>query len=569
MGRAAKRSGGVGNSGVENRGRLRWTAMLGLVCMGFLAACNDGGPPPPKTDRGTAASDAAASALSGVRLEIVSGSENKSLEPMVKAFGARMGADIQMRYMGSVDIALELEKGTAVDFDAAWPANSLWLVLGDRQKALKHDKSIMRSPVVFGVKTSVAERLGWIGKPDVTVDDVLTAAESGALSFAMTSATQSNSGASAYFGFLSAMAGSPDVLAQEHLDSEDVRAQVRRLLKTVDRSSGSSGWLKDLFLSQYDRFDAMVNYEVLIIEANRELISRGEEPLYAVYPVDGMTIADSPLAYVDKGDAAKEQLFQALQEHLLSAEVQAEIGSTGRRTGLLGLGTGNLDPTIFRQEWGIDPERVISPIPVPGETVVRQALDLYQTALRKPSLTVYVLDFSGSMKGQGEQQLKQAMATLLDQDVARKYFLQPSQDDVHMVIPFDGKPRGMWVRKGNDPAELGGLLAEIRRTDAGGGTNIYAAAGAAMQQLQPYEDRMRDFFPAVILMSDGKSKGSMGELRARLESLSFGYDVPIFSIAFGAADETQLKEISEATSARVFDGKKDLVKAFRSAKGYN
>ena len=46
-------------------------------------------------------------------------------------------------------------------------------------------------------------------------------------------------------------------------------------------------------------------------------------------------------------------------------------------------------------------ERVLSPIMLPSGEVIREALRLYQTAFRKPSLTVYVLDFSGSMEGEG------------------------------------------------------------------------------------------------------------------------------------------------------------------------
>ena len=50
---------------------------------------------------------------------------------------------------------------------------------------------------------------------------------------------------------------------------------------------------------------------------------------------------------------------------------------------------------------------------------------------------------------------------------------------------------------------------------------------------------------------------------------AFGADVPVFSIMFGDADPTQLEELAELTHARVFDGREDLIGAFRSVKGYN
>ncbi|MEM8932612.1 MAG: substrate-binding domain-containing protein [Acidobacteriota bacterium] len=539
----------------------RLLVALALSSTALLVACGGGSDPGEAEE----VSDGQAT-VRGTTLRIVSGSENKGLEPVVEAFARERGVEIEMRYLGSVDMSLELRRGASLDADAVWPANSLWIVLGDRDKVVKHEQSIMRSPVVFGVKQRVAERLGWIGT-EVRVEDVLNAAESGQLRFAMTSATQSNSGASAYFGFLSAMAGSPEVLDATHLADVDVRSKVRRLLQAVDRSSGSSGWLKTMFLDRYARFDAMVNYEAMVIEANQELERRGDEPLVAIYPVDGMTIADSPLGYVDKGDADKEALFLALQEYLLSKDVQSRIGELGRRTGLIGLGAS--DPNVFRKSWGIDTERVLSIVPVPAEGVVREALDLYQTALRKPSLTAYVLDFSGSMNGDGERQLKDAMATLLDSATARRFLLQPSADDVHLVVPFDGEPRGVWSATGNADQALRQLLDRILDEQAGGGTDIYDATADALLAMRTYEDSLGDFFPAIIVMSDGKSKNNEESLRRTMDDVSFGYDVPIFTIAFGKADPRQLEALSEATSGRSFDGKKDLVKAFRSAKGYN
>src|SRR5262249_21877739 len=96
-------------------------------------------------------------------LRIVSGSENETLEPLVKQFGQQNGVNIEVSYKGSLDIMLLLENGSS-EYDAIWPANSLWISLGDKNRIVKDSESIMRSPVVLGVKRSVAQKLGWIGK---------------------------------------------------------------------------------------------------------------------------------------------------------------------------------------------------------------------------------------------------------------------------------------------------------------------------------------------------------------------------------------------------------------------
>ena len=145
-----------------------------------------------------------------------------------------------------------------------------------------------------------------------------------------------------------------------------------------------SDWLKDMFLA--GNYDAMVNYESLIIAANKELVSQGREPLYAVYPYDGLTVADSPLAYADHGNKDKETAFLAVQEYLLSDNAQEKIRRTGRRTGFTEDYSQYGD--IFNSDWGIDTEKILSPITMPSEETIMKALNLYQTAFRKPSLNI-------------------------------------------------------------------------------------------------------------------------------------------------------------------------------------
>lgn len=507
-------------------------------------------------------------AAPGSSLRIVSGSENKGLEPLIKEFARKEGVKIEMEYQGSIDMTLLLaEQGAKIGYDAVWPANSLWLSLADQQKVIRHAESIMRSPVILGVKKSVAERLGWIGKTDIRIADILETAKSGMLRFAMTSATQSNSGASAYFGFLYALSGSRDMLLEADLDKAEVQQKVRDMLSRVDRSSGSSGWLKDTLVKHYIRFQAMFNYESMIIEANRELLAAGQEPLYAVYPVDGVMIADSPLGYVDKGDPAKEVLFKKLQEYLLSAVVEQEIMKQGWRTGLIGINPDSADKSIFNPDWGIDVSRIISPVPTPSEPVIRKALDLYQVTLRKPSCTAYVVDVSGSMQGKGIEDLKNAMTTLLDPDQARRYMLQASANDIHIILPFNNTILQGVKTQGNSPEVLGQLLAFVQGLSAGGGTDIYNAAAKGLELIGQVEN-IEDYFPAVILMTDGRSSGDIGILKAKIAEIPMASDIPIFSITFGDADETQLQEISEISIGNVFPGT-NLVSAFRKAKGYN
>ena len=61
-----------------------------------------------------------------------------------------------------------------------------------------------------------------------------------------------------------------------------------------------------------------------------------------------------------------------------------------------------------------------------------------------------------------------------------------------------------------------------------------------------------------------------------LISLILSFDIatlkeylPIYSITFGSADEYELQDIAELTNGKVFDGRSDLVSAFKEVRGYN
>lgn len=492
-------------------------------------------------------------------IRILSGSENEELETVIDECSQATGVEIEMDYKGSVDIMRELESG-AKEYDAVWPASSIWLSMGDVDPLVKHSQSISMTPVVFGIRESLAEELGFKEK-DVSVKDILAAIQDGKMSFCMTSATQSNSGASAYIGFLYALLGKQEGMTAGDLKGEQLRADITGLLGGVERSSGSSDWLKDLFLKE--DYDAMVNYECLIIDANRQLESEGKEPLYIVYPYDGLSIADSPLGYVDHGDSQKEEAFQAVQQYLLSEEAQSQIEATGRRISANGVSDENRD--VFKEEWGIDTERILSPIQMPDSDVLMEALNLYQTSFKKPSLNIYCLDFSGSMEGTGETQLKDAMSQILLQENASRNFLQANAGEVNEVIFFDNTILDIERAADDSDEALAQLYQKVADFQIAGGTDIYNAAAQALAEASSYD--LEKYTPAIILMTDGVSEYNYQTFQEAWDTL--GIDVPVFSITFGAADPTQLEELAEATGGRVFDGTQDLTEAFRSVKGYN
>ncbi len=175
------------------------------------------------------------------------------------------------------------------------------------------------------------------------------------------------------------------------------------------------------------------------------------------------------------------------------------------------------------------------------------------------------------MEGEGKQKLIAAMRTLLDQKMAAKYLLQAAPNDVTAVVVFDDDlmndpAADGWTVKGNDGAALAELLGKIERQPLGHFTNIYLPVQRALELIQA--EGVDDRFPAIILLTDGQSnRGSLEDVRKLLAAT--GLDVPVYGITFGKADADQLNALADLTAGRVFDGSKDLVGAFRKAKGQN
>jgi len=507
-----------------------------------------------------------------VPLHIVSGSENRALEPLIMEWAEDNNVEAQITYKGSVDISRALTEGKFSEYDAAWPAHSLWIELGDTERVVKHTASVLQSPVVLGLRKSIAQELGWIDRDDITIQDIEAASQNGHFRLAMTSATQSNSGASAYFGFLHAMAGTPGELTLDHLAHADTQDGVRNLLAQVDRSSGSSGWLADAVVENPRAFDAMFNYEALIIEANKALVAANEEPLYVIYPANGLSVADSPLGYIDKADPDTEAVFQELQAFLRSEEAVEFLLGLGRRAGAAGSNLDAVDLQTWNPDWGIDLTRSVAAIPTPAADVIAEALRLYQSELRKPSLTVWVLDVSGSMEGEPIAELKRAMELLLDPQAAAMNLLQSSDQDITIILPFNNNVLDSIHVSGTDDVALQRALRFVNNLTAEGGTDVYYALYEAFEALRPFanDETLKNYLPAVVAMTDGASdESNRSPLLAHMDATPYTQKIPIHAIAFGNADEAQLKELSALSIGRLFRADGDLAKALRAAKGYN
>lgn len=484
--------------------------------------------------------------------------ENIDLDGVIKDYFKKKKIDVEIEYAGTLDMMDKINSNQN-NYDAIWSSNSIWLYMLDNSSIVTNSKSTSINPIVFGIKKSYAQKLGFIDQ-EIYTKDILEKIKNKELNFVMSSATRTNTGASSYLGFLTTLAGNPEVLTTEHLKSEKLKDDITSFLSGVERTSGSEEFLDELLSS--GNYNAVVSYESSLINLNKRLESKGEEPYYLVYPVDGVTISDSPLAYINNGNN-KKKIFDEFQKYILSDEGQEELLKTGRRVWYGGINE-NADSKTFNKEWGIDTTKYLMPIKYPSKNVIKDALVLYQTEFRKPTHIVFCLDYSGSMYGDGNEELVAAMEYILNYDTASTNMLQFSYKDKISIILFGTNVLEPYTT--SDGTKVNNLLSLIKSTDPIGSTNIYGSLNKALDALK-YENS-ENYNLSIILMTDGLGNiGTFSDFKNKYNQIN--KDIPVYGILFGDADDYQLLEISKLTGGKVFDGKHNLLEAFKEVRGYN
>lgn len=489
---------------------------------------------------------------------IISSSENEVLDSAIMKFAKKEKIDIHIEYDDTLKITKRLNQGEK--FDAVWLSNSIWMYAVDSSKtSISDTKSTSINPIVFGIKKSKAESLGLTNKT-VYTKDIVDAVKNGKLKFSMSNPVTTNSGASGYLGILTTLAGNPEVLTNDMLGNDTLKTKLKDFFSGVERNAGDENFLEDTFIK--GDYEAVFTYESSIININKKLEAKNKEILYAVYPVDGVAISDSPIGYIDQKNEKKKEQYDKLVAFLLGDEGQKLLADNGRRTWYGGTTT-NADKNVFNPKWGIDTSKYISPLKYPSTAVIKEALMLYQTALRKPVHVVFCLDYSGSMMGEGEKQLRDAMDFILT-DRAADELLQFSDEDIVEVIPFSGKYDQVWSAKNSSEMSL--LLQNIKDKIPSGATALYPATENALKLLQ--SENRNKYNTSVIVMTDGE--GNIGEFEDLKNTYDrINQDIPIYSIQFASADRSQLERMAELSNGKVFDGTTSLIDAFTEVRGYN
>ena len=492
---------------------------------------------------------------------IIASTSTSKMDNDIIKYGKRNGIKVEIEHYGDLEI-VDILNSDSSPYDAVWISNSLWLYMLDNSYLTTDSTSIVIAPVVMAIEKSKAKELGFVGK-DIYNSDILSAIRDGKLKYVMASVTKTNTGATSYLSFLNSMAGSPEVLTEEMLDNETLKNNLKDFFKGVERVSGDEEYLMDMFKN--GDYNAMINYESSLIELNQSLVKSGKEPLYLVYPLDGVAINDMPFAYInnDSTDTKNKEKFIKLQSYLRSDDAIKAMEEYGYRSWYGGTNK-NANKKIFNPDWGIDTTKYLKDMKYPSKKVITKAINLYIETFRKPTHVVFCLDVSGSMIGEGLKELKGAMNYILDYETASQDNLQFSNHDKITIITFNNKVKDIYETKyGNQTNEV---IEDVNSLIPGGGTNIYDPAIEALKILK--KDDSNEYTKTVILMTDGMSNsGTFSSLENYYKSNK--ETTPIYSITFGNSSEYELKDLAKLSNGKVFDGKSGLKQAFSEVRSYN
>jgi Ca-activated chloride channel family protein len=331
-------------------------------------------------------------------------------------------------------------------------------------------------------------------------------------------------------------------------------------LKGQALTSGSSGFLVDAYEKSQDTLDGIVNYESVLVGMNAS--GALHEPLTLISPKEGIITAQYPFMLLN---SAKRAAYDKLVAYLTTRDVQARIQrDTARRAITPGVPP---DPRL--------PQSVLIEATFPANLqVVQTLLDDYQTKLRRPASTVYVIDTSGSMDGERLNNLKQALTGLAGGDTSfsghftrfnprEKVTLVVFSDVVSQTQSFD--------INSTDPSSpsLTGLRDFVNGLNADGGTAIYSALQQAYSVAQTERRTNPNSYVSIVLMTDGENNAGITPQQFLNTVRSSGAGVRVFTVLFGEANPKELGDIANATGGQVFDARKsNLSDVFKEIRGY-
>ncbi|GAA3827869.1 VWA domain-containing protein [Streptomyces chiangmaiensis] len=515
-------------------------AVLALVVLGTLNSCSDEG--------------------ETVTLRVLASPELADVAPLLGELKTDTGVELDIDYTATADLAGQPPASGRSAYALAWLASDRSFLLRLEESGGRPTRPestpIMRSPVVVGLATSVADELRERAPGGrISWADVADAAAEGAVRFGMADPRRSDTGRAALVGVATAAAGTGSALREQDISCD----RLRGFRSGQSLTAPSSRELIGTYPRHQDDTNALIAHESELLSLNAS--GKLHEPLKIVHPDDGMVLSDFPLLLLDP---VKRSAYRKVVAWLLSADVQKKLMERTHRRPV----NQDVEPAPrLRVPVGNAlsyPDRL---------SIVDQLVTDYGDPRRRTAdQVVFQLDFSTSMRGERMKNLRAAFAGLSGaDDTATGKFTRFYRGERLTVVRFGGRvlqERTVTVRGEED-------LRTLDRTVAEGGFDDSTAVWSALERgyriatAAVREDPGRPV--SIVLMTDGENNAGMayGEFLRRHRELGAAVAaVPTFPVHFGEADPDSLKRAAAATGGRMVDANlSSLSDAFKEIRG--
>jgi Ca-activated chloride channel family protein len=468
---------------------------------------------------------------------------------------------------------------------AVWlPDSTAWLRVakdkaGDAGKGFEvAGSSVARSGIVVAMPASMAKAIGWDVKApswaevfktaeDPGVWERLGHADWGTFKFGKASPTVSTSGLMGLVASYGVAGNNLLAMDNSRLNETTVIEKVRadelstsHYMATPEhflwhaRQADDAGKVSE-FLS------AVIVDEKSVWDYNRGISSNDgvtkqagpapKEPLLAIYPSDGVLVADSPAVVLDGN-------WISAQQHLAAESFIAYAGTEQGQNVVKTSGYRSIqdkvDPAVAATGHYADS---LKEIPLPPDDALTTVQKSFPD-VRKRARALFLLDVSGSMRQEiapGVSRLQGAKDAVTK---AMEHFTGDDQVGLAAFSHLEGGELSPGLVSPVAPLKTNkaDLLAKLNALEPMAYTPLFEAVGKfAAQQADAYDSSSIN---TIVLLSDGKNDtphaGTLAALTEQLQHQHHTTPVLVFTLAYGAdADTVSLRAIAKASGAHFYD----------------
>jgi Ca-activated chloride channel family protein len=493
-------------------------------------------------------------------LRVLAGPDFAVLEPLLDELRSETGVELDMDYRADADTgeALAATGKGGGGHELAWLST-------DRSFRLSHKDTArgmlrtptMLSPVVIGLRPEVARVLrAKSPSGQLSWSDIADGAATGTVRFGMADPRQTGTGLAALVGVATAAAGTGGALREDDVSCDRLRG-----FRSGQRlTAASTRDLLDDFVDHPGTANALISYESDLLALNSG--GRLKEKLEIVRPEDGTVLADFPLLLLDPDRRAA---YDKVVEWLRRDSVQRKIMRTALRR--------PVNPSVAREGQLRTPVGNALYFPDrPG--VLDRLLDDYGDPRRRVGdQVVFLLDFSGSMRGARMAELRKAFADLSGADSsATGGFARFYQGERLTVVRFGGRvleERTVTVRGQRDLTTLADVVA---RGGYGDATAVWTALDHGYRTASAAVADEPERAVSVVLMTDGENNAGLTyeEFVRRYEArpAETRTAVHTYPVHFGEADAGALRRAAAKTGGHMVDARdSSLSEAFKEIRG--